>query len=589
MSRGGRCGLSLLSAAALVLAPGDGAHAQTVQAVPGPSNVQAEGVSPSRIDLSWSPASSPQVVEYRVYYADGTLLARVPESQRTYSDTGLQPWTVYRYYVTGANGGGNESGPSNVATARTLDGTPPGSPGDLGGTPTEQGEITLTWSAATDPESGIAEYVVYRDDSEIARTGELGYVDGSLQDDRQYSYKVSAVNGEGLEGSPAGPIQVQTLSDAAPEPPRDLTADATGPDGVALDWRPPSDDDDIEGYRVYRDGAPIATTSRTEYEDSGLAPFTTYTYTVTTLDEDGDESAPSNAAVVTTRDATPPTTPRGLLATAVGTGRIDLSWTPSTDDESGVLFYRVLRDEVEVGTSESAAFQDEGLEPSTTYEYRVSAVNGDGDESPLSDPASATTADGSGPTTPEDLTALAVSTDGIDLNWSASTDDESGIAFYRVFRDGEPVGTSPVTSYQDTGLAASTTYEYRVSAVNGENLESGLSESASGTTLDEPGPPAPVDLTATPLSTTNVELAWTAPAETITGYNVYRDGAFVGSVAATTFIDTGLAPETTYRYQVASVVEDVQGERSAEVEATTLSEEDRIPPAPPTGLRLAAP
>ncbi|MCL7972910.1 MAG: fibronectin type III domain-containing protein, partial [marine benthic group bacterium] len=464
-----------------------------------------------------------------------------------------------------------------------------GSPSDLSGAPSQQGEITLTWSAATDPESGITEYVIYRDDSEVGRTADAGYVDGSLQDDRQYSYKVSAVNGQGLEGSPAGPIQVQTLSDAAPEPPRDLTADATGPDAVVLDWRSPSDDDDIEGYRVYRDGAPIATTSRTEYEDSGLAPFTTYTYTVTTLDEDGDESAPSNAAVVTTRDGTPPTTPRGLLATAVGTGRIDLSWTPAEDAESGVLYYRVLRGDVEIGTSESAAFQDEGLEPSTTYEYRVSAVNGDGGESPLSDPASATTADGSGPSTPEDLTALAVATDGIDLNWSASTDDESGIAYYRVFRDGDAIGTSPVTSYQDAGLAASTTYEYRVSAVNGENLESGLSESASATTLDEPGPPAPVDLTATPLSTTNVELTWSAPAETITGYNVYRDGAFVGSVAATTFIDTGLAPETTYRYQVASVVEDVQGERSAEVEATTLSEEDRIPPAPPTGLRLVAP
>ena len=302
-----------------------------------------------------------------------------------------------------------------------------------------------------------------------------------------------------------------------------------------------------------------------------------------------DESAPSNAAVVTTRDATPPTVPRQLIATSVGTTRIDLVWTPSEDPESGVQFYRVVRDGLEIAAVETAVFQDDGLEAGTTYEYRVAAVNGDGGESGLSDPASATTADGSGPTVPEDLVALPVAPDQIDLNWSPSTDDESGISLYRVFRDGTEVGTAVSPGYQDSGLEAGTTYEYRVSAVNGEGLESELSDPASATTLDEPGPPAPVDLSATPVSTTNVELAWSVPAEGVTGYNVYRDGAFVGSVTATTFIDTGLAPETTYRYQVASVVGEVQGERSAEVQATTFAEEDQTPPAPPTGLRLATP
>ena len=577
-----------LAASALFALPGT-ASAQDILAVPAPSNLSAEAVGTSRVDLSWTGASSPQVVEYRIYYADGTLLARVPDTQTTYSDTGLQPWTVYRYYVTAANGGGNESGPSNVATARTEDGTAPGSPQNLSGAPSGQGEITLTWSAASDPESGIAEYVVYRDDVETGRTENLTFVDGSLLDDQLYTYRVSAVNGQGLEGSPAGPIQVQTLADEAPDPPRDLTAVALGPDAVELNWRPPADDDDIDGYRVYRDGSPIATTTGTDFEDTGLAPFTTYQYTVTTLGEDGDESAPSNVAVVTTRDGTPPTVPRQLTATSVGSARIDLAWTPSEDPESGVQYYRVLRDGLEIATATATVFQDDGLEAGTSYEYRVAAVNGDGLESGLSDPASATTADGSGPTVPQDLVALPVGTDQIDLNWSPSTDDESGVALYRVFRDGFEIGTSTAPSYQDTGLTASTTYEYRVSAVNGEGLESELSDPASATTLDEPGPPAPVDLSATPVSTTNVELAWSAPAEAITGYNVYRDGTFVGSVTTTMFVDTGLAPGTTYSYQVASVVGDVQGERSVAVEATTFAEQDQTPPAPPTGLRLATP
>ena len=57
----------------------------------------------------------------------------------------------------------------------------------------------------------------------------------------------------------------------------------------------------------------------------------------------------------------------------------------------------------------------------------------------------------------------------------------------------------------------------------------------------------------------------------------------------TTFVDTGLSPETTYRYAVAGVAGEIQGERSAEVEATTFAEEDVIPPAAPTGLRLITP
>jgi chitodextrinase len=576
-------------ALALLVSDSGFAVAQAVQAVPGPSRLEAKAVSPSRIDLSWARASSTQIVEYRIYSDDGTRIVRVPVFQTSWSHTGLEPWTIHSYYVTAANFSGKESGPSNVATARTLDGSPPSSPGSLGGAASGDREITLTWSAASDPESEIREYIVYRDEAEAGRTSQMSFQDGSLQSDRRYSYKVSAVNGQGLEGAPAGPIQVSTLADKPPDPPRDLTATAFGPGAVDLDWRRAADDDDIEGYRVYRDGAPVAMTSDTDYRDTGLAPFTTYQYYVTSVGEDGDESDPSNVAIVTTLDDTPPTTPLDLVAVAVGSGRIDLTWSASEDAQSGVAGYRVYRDGTEIGTAAAAAYQDEGLSSATTYEYRVSAANGDGLESGLSDPSSATTLDGSEPSTPTGLSALAVATDGIDLSWSPSSDPESGIAFYRVFRDGAEVGTSAVTSFQDAGLAPSTTYEYGVSAVNGEGLESEPSEPIRATTLDEPGPPAPVDLAAMPLGPSQVELTWTVPGSDITGYNVYREGGLVGSVMATTFVDTGLSPETTYQYAVASLVDDKQGERSAEVEVTTLSVQDRVPPAAPSGLRLVAP
>ena len=67
---------------------------QAIDAVPGPSKLEAKAVSPSRIDLSWSAASSTQIVEYRVYLSDGTRIARVPAYRNDYSHTGLQPWTI---------------------------------------------------------------------------------------------------------------------------------------------------------------------------------------------------------------------------------------------------------------------------------------------------------------------------------------------------------------------------------------------------------------------------------------------------------------------------------------------------------------
>ncbi len=589
-SRRFRAAISVAAVCGMAIALPASLGAQDVRAVPGPSNLRATAASPSQIDLSWTKASSSQVVEYRIYYSDGTPVARVSSSQSGYSDTGLQPWTVYRYYITGANSRGSESPPSNVASAQTLDGTPPTAPGNLAGSAVSQTQISLTWTAASDPQTGISEYVVYRDGSEIGTTTNLTYEDNGLEPDRQYSYEVTAVNGQGLEGSKAGPIEVQTLSAEAPDPPTGLSATAIDPNTVDLAWDIHPDHDNLDGYRIYRDGSFVASTSGTTYRDVGLTPFTPYVYTLTAVGEDGDESSPSQPANVTTPDFTPPTIPEDLVASAVGTERIDLTWSPSSDPESGIAGYVVFRDDGEISRTTITSFQDGGLTPGTTYEYRVSAINGAGDESDPSLPVSAATPDGSGPSAPTNLSATPVSTESIELSWSPSTDPESGIAFYRVFRDGTEIGTPTGTDYQDAGLAATTTYEYRVSAVNGDGLESDLSTAVSATTLDAEGPPAPTGLTATPSGPSQVGLTWVAPDAGASSYNVFRDDTFVGNVMATAFVDTGLQPATTYRYAVASVDADgIQGARSGEVSATTPPSEDLVPPAPPTGLRVVNP
>ena len=69
------------------------------------------------------------------------------------------------------------------------------------------------------------------------------------------------------------------------------------------------------------------------------------------------------------------------------------------------------------------------------------------------------------PTVPTGLTTTPVSSSQINLSWNASTDPDSAVSGYKVYRNGTQIGTSSSTTYSDTGLSPSTTYTYTVSLV----------------------------------------------------------------------------------------------------------------------------
>src|SRR5262249_59506269 len=85
-------------------------------------------------------------------------------------------------------------------------------------------------------------------------------------------------------------------------------------------------------------------------------------------------------------------------------------------------------------------------------------------------------------TTATNFTARAVSTSEIDLSWTASTGPSCGGAVtYNVTRNGTQIATGQsATSLKDTGLTASTAYNYTVAAVNSGGAS--LAASASATT-----------------------------------------------------------------------------------------------------------
>ncbi|MHC4982070.1 MAG: purple acid phosphatase family protein, partial [Planctomycetota bacterium] len=127
----------------------------------------------------------------------------------------------------------------------------------------------------------------------------------------------------------------------------------------------------------------------------GIFDTTPTSLTLTTYRENGTVIETINLY----KDATPPTVPAGLSATALNDEQIELSWTASSDPESGVDHYNIYRDGGLVGTTDQTTYTDDGLDEQTTYTYEVSAVNGDQQESAKSSPASATTtADTTAPT-----------------------------------------------------------------------------------------------------------------------------------------------------------------------------------------------
>jgi len=225
----------------------------------------------------------------------------------------------------------------------------------------------------------------------------------------------------------AGPTPVGDTT--PPTAPTGLTATFNSTtNAIDLSWTAATDNVAVTGYRIYRDGGltPINTVNGTTFSDAGLSG--THSYGVTAIDAAGNESSLSNiasATVVVSGDVTPPTAPTALIATGdLATGTIALSWTASTDDV-GVTGYRVFRDNgtTPIGTVSGTTFND--TNQLGTHVYAVAAIDAAGNQSALSNSATATITIPEGSTienltvSPTTVTAPASSTGTVTLNGAA--------------------------------------------------------------------------------------------------------------------------------------------------------------------------
>ena len=261
-------------------------------------------------------------------------------------------------------------------------------------------------------------------------------------------------------------------------------------------------------------------------DDSDIAGATSLTYTLVDVDEGkaikvevtftddtgNDETLTSAAtAAVAPEPSEPPDKPRGLEAT-VSNGQVVLTWNDPEDDSiTGYVILRRVRvnDQggdfsVLVANTGSAAttYTDDTVAASTTYTYRIKAINEHGVSERsrwvhIDTPAAPEPEEKESAEPPDKPTGLeaAASNGQVVLTWDDPEDDSiTGYVILRRVRVNDQGGDfsvlvantgSAATTYTDDEVEASTTYTYRIKAIN----EHGTSERSRWYHIDTPAAP----------------------------------------------------------------------------------------------------
>jgi spore germination protein YaaH len=165
-----------------------------------------------------------------------------------------------------------------------------------------------------------------------------------------------------------------------------------------------------------------------------------------------------------------PSAPRWPAASDSSGPSVTISWQPSAPGEARVVGYRVLRGG-SVFKQTTATSMGVPVSSNRSYSFTVVAVDSHRQTSPPSTPVLVQTGH-SAPPAPGELISGALSDTSVALSWQPSAPVRGHVIGYRVLRDGKPVGQFNATSVTLTKLAASTTYAFTVTAVDGLGYQS---------------------------------------------------------------------------------------------------------------------
>ncbi|WP_128433796.1 fibronectin type III domain-containing protein [Streptomyces cyaneus] len=324
-------------------APRTSATVDKVKPLPPTGTSASYDATTGKAKLTWAKNKEMDLAGYRVYRrlkGSDSWKKLATTSAASYTDTPQATGETYYYEIRAYDKAGNESSGGADRPVTTPDRTPPAVPSGTAVTDGQPG-VSVSWKAVP----GATEYLVHRrweDDGgdnpvvQVARVTATSWLDTKVQDRLMYSYWITALDAAGNKSARSAPLFLER-GDWAPSAPTGLTAAAQAGSGIALSWKAPATPitHDLSSYRIYRNGRLIDEVgrTRTSYTDTGVRQSRAYTYTVTAVDTQDQESAPS-ASVTGTAPATglAPAAVTGLSGVVNGSD-VELRWERSPEDD----------------------------------------------------------------------------------------------------------------------------------------------------------------------------------------------------------------------------------------------------------------
>lgn len=466
--------------------------------------------SSSSISLAWNDVSGETGFLVQ-RYSNGiwTTISTLDVGATSYTDTGLSENASYSYRVIATNASGY-SAPSNSRAASTR----PSAPTGLSATVISGNEIDLTW---TDHSNQAGTYEIDQSVDGVTWTSvayvygvtaQTAVVKGPFNGASTYDFRVFA---SAYPGGNSSSATTSVITPAFPNAPTQVVATAQSDKAIIFSWNNVAGATGFVVQRATSNNGPWTTLSTlnasvTAYTDSGLPEATSYWYQVIATNSSGS-SAPSAPI----SSATQPSAPTGLTASVASNNEIDLSWTNYSTaaygynvDQSldGTTWVRVT---TVYGVNTHTATINGPFNGSTDYHFRVSAAAYTGGSSV---PVTATVTTPAFPNQPTITSIAPQANNTIIVTWNDAA-NEAGFILQRSILTNSSWTTiatpaTGVTSYTDSGLVEGVTVWYRVIATNS------LGQSVPSNSVSfVPLPKAPTGLTATVVSSGQINLSWT--------------------------------------------------------------------------------
>jgi hypothetical protein len=340
---------------------------------------------------------------------------------------------------------------------------------------------------------------------------------------------------------------------------------------------------------------------------TGLEPNTTYSYTVQSRDKWGNLGTTTSYTFKTSKPAVPVIS--NVRAEFITEESARILWDTTTPTDSKVDYgvttgYGSVKTLSPLTTSHSALIT--GLAQNTTYNYKVSGVDGYAQAATSANFTFKTLADAAAPGNVTGLSA----TGGdrlITLNWTNPGDlDLAGVrlvrsttAFPASPTDGLTVHTGTGSTFEDTNVSNNIQYYYTAFAFDEvPNYASGAVASATPHgAADTTAPGNVTELTAV-AGDARVQLSWTNPADAdLVGTRLVRkentcptdptDGVIVYDGLETSRLDTSVANGVTYCYVAYSRDSVPNWSSGVTATATPTAPHDTTPPAPVTNVTVS--